>query len=507
MNKDEKNNDRRNRSVQYTYNNYMNGESNNHIEDVKTFRSFFSSYSISQGCIINKNGENWNGNNYGGIPVDYDSVNKTVYVDSSDSHTLLIGATGSKKSRLVVMPMVKILAAAGESMVISDPKGEIYRRTAMELEKKGYQINVINLRNPQVGDQWNFLAIPYQKYVSGNLDKACEMVNDAALTLMPITAKDPYWDYSARDLFVGLVLLLFKICKDYEIPDNMVNMKNLLSLRNKMFVTSDTTLIKSTQFWKEAEKDELIKTKLIGTVVCPEKTLSCILSTFDQHVSCFSLQPQLIELLSDSTIQLEKFGYEKSAMFIIMPDEKTTYHKLVTLFVKQTYEFLIDLIYDEEKEYRFPVRINFILDEFSSLPSISDFPQMVVAARSRNIRFHLIMQSKNQLKQRYKEEAETIQANCSNWIFLYTREIELLREISALGGKKGREELIPISRLQHLNKLKGECLVFSGRLYPYYAYLADIDEYDGGNYSVLPIRNEVSTEKNTINFEQIFFAE
>ncbi len=495
---DEKISDRQSRSVQYQYEKYTNTSNKNRIEDKSNFRRNFSTYSIEKDCIIQYKGDIWDKENLGGIPVDYDSSTKTVYVDSSDAHTLLIGATGSKKSRLVVMPTVKILAAAGESMIISDPKSEIYRRTASTLLRKGYIINVINLRNPKVGDSWNFLSIPYKKYLSGDIDKACEMINDAAVTLMPVTSKDPYWDYSARDLFVGMVLLLFKICKDENLPQFMVNMRNLLNIRINMFLTSDTDIIKETIYWKKAREDELIKTKLIGTVVCPERTLSCILSTFDQHVSCFSLQPQMVELLSDSTIQLDSLGTKKSAIFIIMPDEKTTYHKLVTIFIKQIYEHLIDMTYDEHSDNRFPIRINFVLDEFSSLPCINDFPQMIAAARSRNIRFHLVMQSKKQLEQRYKEEAGTIQSNCTNWLFLYTREVQLLREISELGGKKGREELIPVSRLQHLDKSRGECLVLSGRIYPYYAYLADIDEYDFGKYDIVPMMLRESNHDNLI---------
>ena len=491
---EEKISDRRSRSIQYQYNQNTGVSDKNHLEDKTGFRKNFSVYSIEQNQFISQGGDIWDRNNLGGIPVDYDKNNKTVYVDSTDAHTLLIGATGSKKSRLVIMPAVKILAAAGECMIISDPKSEIYQRTAVGLKEQGYSINVINLRNPKVGNKWNFLSIPYEKYLSGEIDKACEMINDAAVTLMPITSKDPYWDYSARDLFVGLSLLLFKICRDKGFAKTMVNMRNLLDLRVNMFSTSNKLEIKRTPYWKEAEKDELIKTKLMGIVVCPNNTLSCILSTFDQHVSCFSLQPKMIEMLSETTIDLDGLGLKKSAVFIIIPDEKTTYHKLVTVFIKQIYEYLIDKTYNEQADNRFPIRINFVLDEFSSLPCIKDFPQMIAAARSRNIRFHLIMQSKKQLQQRYEEEAETIQSNCTNWLFLHTREIELLKEISQLAGNKGKEDLIPVSNLQHLDKTKGECLIFSGRLYPYLTYLADIDEYDSGNYQVLPMEKSYAPE-------------
>ncbi len=143
--------------------------------------------------------------------------------------------------------------------------------------------------------------------------------------------------------------------------------------------------------------------------------------------------------------------------------------------------------------------MNFILDEFSSLPAISDFPQMISASRSRNIRFILVVQSKHQLTQRYKEETDTIMSNCTNWMFLTSREIELLKELSELGGTTGSNngKLISVSWLQHLDKEKGECLILSGRKYPYVAVLPDIDAYDGKLYDVqnMEIRQEVSFGK------------
>ncbi|MBQ8297521.1 MAG: type IV secretory system conjugative DNA transfer family protein [Ruminococcus sp.] len=510
-------------SISLQYNNSMQSlEANkNHMESSEVFRSVYSNYSIENNLISINRAEKWNRKNAGGIPVDYDSSLNTAFIDSSDAHTLLIGATGSKKSRLVVMPTVKILANVGESMIISDPKGEIYQRTGNDLDKNGYELKIINLREPQRGDCWNLLLIPYLKYLAGDIDKSCELLNDTAITLMPLSSNDPYWDYSSRDLFIGLALLLFKKCKESRAPSNAVNMRNLLDIRTNMFYVSITERIKQTSFWIEAEEDSLIKSKLLGIVSCPKDTMSCILSVFDQYLSCFSLNPQMIEMMSNSNIDLSSFATKKTAIFVIMPDEKTTYHKIVTVFIKQVYEYLIDMSYSEFKNNHFPIRINFILDEFSSLPCIGDFPQMISAARSRNIRFLIVVQSKNQLVQRYKEEALTIMSNCTNWMFLFSRELDLLKEISELAGEKNHyhEQLIPMTKLQHLDKNKGECLIFANRLYPYITHLPDIDIFDMGNFKILPLKkrnnysknfptvNELFPEKNFKNNSQIYIQD
>lgn len=173
---------------------------------------------------------------------------------------------------------------------------------------------------------------------------------------------------------------------------------------------------------------------------------------------------------------------QPTAIFLIVPDEKTGFHGLVSLFVKQSYEYLV---YKAQKTMgngeSIKCRVNYILDEFSSLPTINDFPAMITAARSRNIRFNLFLQSKHQLKLRYKEEADTIMANCENWIFLTSREIDFLHEISELCGDVGSSQnkpLLSTSELQRLDKKSGEALVLHGRCKPFISKLADIDEFN-----------------------------
>lgn len=500
------------KSTRSLYESYVKSgklENKSRFENKETFRDGFSRYKLDQRSIEIGSDCKWDQVNYSGVPMDYDERTKTIYVDGSDAHTLLIGATGSKKSRLVVMPMVHTIAATGENMIICDPKGEIYKRTAKYLKEEGYNIHTINLREPQKGDGWNMLTVPYELYLAGDMDKSCEFINDATINLIPITAKDPYWDYSARDVLFGLILLLFKICKEAEAPSEMASMKNVLKLREELFCSSDSQVIQQTKLWEFAKQDEIIRMRLNGTVICPEKTLACIISTFDQHMSCFTLQPQVISMLSCSTFDLHEIGFGKDAVFLIMPDEKSTYHRIITIFIKQIYELLIDNAFKKTSENRFPVRINFILDEFSSLPTISDFPQMITASRSRNIRFMLIIQSKHQLRKRYEDETDTIMSNCMNWMFLTSRETELLREISVLGGTYGanNEALISIFSLQHLNKEAGECLIFSGRKYPYIAKLPDIDIYDQKHYAVLEMPLRKIPEEQDVDVQLTCFFE
>lgn len=437
----------------------------------------------------------------GGVPLMYDRATETLVVDPYDTHTLVYGATGSLKSRSVVMPTMKVLGIAGESMIINDSKGELYSKLAAELQENGFEIIVINLREPALGNAWNPLYIPYKFYKQGDIDKAAEFANDVANNLVKgeTSSSDPFWDYSAADLLFGLIMLLFKYAKEHSVSETSVNIGNIIELRRTLF--SGQKKAKDSILWKYASEDELISASLSGSIFAPNDTMNSILSVFDQKMRSFTIQPTLLDMLANNDIDIAKIGTEKTAVFLITPDEKTTYHMLVSLFIKQSYEYLIYTA-TLNRLNKVENRINYILDEFSSLPAINDMPAMISAARSRDIRFLLIVQSKHQLKKRYKEEADTIISNCSNWIFLTSRELELLRELSELCGEKAnRTPNISVYDLQHLSKSANEAIVLCGRMKPAFVTLLDIDKFGGKKTDSLSIARYSRKKRSRLNFD------
>lgn len=461
----------------------------------------YSSYSLKTGSFIQRNTNvkhPWDAGQ-AGIPLAWNEQAQTISVDHTDAHTLIIGPTGSKKSRLVVMPLVRILGSSGESMIISDPKAEVYNRTASYLQKNGYEIFVLNLRSPMHGNRWNPLYIPYEFYNKGDIDKAYEFVNDIAENLLQTekSNSEPFWDNSAGSFFFGMVLLLFKYCKDHHVPKDYVHMGNVVSMRNALF--EDANGGKNQRLWEYAKLDSIIASSLVGTVETARDTRAGILSTFDQKVRMFSIQPNLLDMLGNNDIDMDVIGRKPTAVFLIVPDEKTGYHGLVSLFIKQSYEYMIFDAQNRAERDGFNVgilsnRVNYVLDEFSSLPTIRDFPAMVTAARSRNIRFTLVIQSKHQLIQRYREETDTIQTNCNNWIFLTGRELQLLEEISSLCGKTledNPQPILSVSDLQRLDKDAGEALILCGRAKPCITRLADIEIYDNNQFERITVSSRI----------------
>ena len=164
-------------------------------------------------------------------------------------------------------------------------------------------------------------------------------------------------------------------------------------------------------------------------------------------------------MLSNNDFDMRDIGRKKTAVFIVIQDEKTTYHSLVTIFLKQCYETLISVA--QESGGKLPHRTNFILDEFANMPPLKDVTTMVTAARSRNIRFTFIIQNFAQLYEVYgKENGETIKGNCGNIIYLISTELSALEEISKMCGEvKSKEKektsstpLVTVSDLQRLEQ-------------------------------------------------------
>ncbi|CCY94696.1 type IV secretory pathway VirD4 components [Firmicutes bacterium CAG:884] len=432
---------------------------------------------------------------YGGLPLINNG--KEIYVDDGESHSLIIGSTGSGKTQYMVLPAVKILARKGESMIITDPKGEIYEETAEMLKEKGYNIVLLNFRDPQKGNAWNPLYLPYSLYKEGNVDKAIELLDDLAANILydeKAQNQDPFWEKSSADYFSGLALGLFDDAKPDEINLNSINLMSTIGEER----CGASTYIREYFSTKDAASSAYVNASSV--LMAPSETKGGILAVFKQKVKLFTSREVLSEMLAHNDFDMKDIGRQKTAVFIVIQDEKKTYHSLVTIFIKQCYETLIDVA--QECGGKLPYRTNFILDEFANMPPLKDVTTMVTAARSRLIRFNFIIQNFAQLNQIYgKEQADTIKGNCGNIIYLISTEIAALEEISKLCGEKKSKEkdktastpLITVSDLQRLKQ--GETIILRTRQWPFKTKLVmnwKIDwgkKYDKAGY---PTREKLS---------------
>lgn len=403
-----------------------------------------------------------------GFPLVYDKKKNLVYVDNGESHSLVIGATGSGKTQMVINPLVNLLAKKGESMVITDPKGEIFEKNGEMLKDLGYDVIVVNFRDPKNGSCWNPYTLPYKYYKEGNQDKANELLNDMAINIATDEkADDPFWTNSAADYLTGLSLGMFEDAPEDEISISTINLMMTVGEEK----TGASTYMK--EYFKFKDPASPAAINALGTVNAPQDTKNSILSVLKQKIKVFAVTQNLAEMLSRSDFDMETIGARKTAIFMIIQDEKTTYHALATIFVKQCYESLIAVA--QKHGGKLPVRTNFLLDEFANMPKFKDITTMITAARSRQIRMTMIIQNFAQLVQVYgKEDAETIRGNCGNILYLLTGELSALEEISKLCGDKivkvgkdKKEETRPLITVTELQRFKqDEVLLLKHRLPP-----------------------------------------
>ena len=404
---------------------------------------------------------------YGGIALINDG--KTLWVDDGEYHNLVIGSTGSGKTQTVIFPLVQTLCKHNESMIITDPKGEIYEKTSQMLRSKGYKIVLLNFRSPQQGNAWNPLTLPYRLWKEGNQDKAIELLDDLALNILYDEGNknaDPFWEKTSAGYFAGIALGLFEDAKEEEININSISLMTTVG-EEKL---GGSTYIK--EYFNAKDPNGAAYINASSTIISPQETKGSILAVFKEKIKLFATRANLSEMLSYSDFSIADIGRKKTAVFIVIQDEKKTYHSLATIFVKQVYETLIDVAYHSGG--KLPVRTNFLLDEFANMPPLKDVTTMITAARSRSMRFTMIIQNFAQLNEVYGEQnAETIKGNCGNMIYLLSTELKALEEISKMCGevkskKDDKSVSTPLVTISDLQKMKQfEIIVRRVRLAPF----------------------------------------
>ena len=422
-------------------------------------------------------------NDAAGIPIIMNE--KEAWVDDGGYHNLVIGSTGAGKTQTTVLPMVQLLCKHDESMIITDPKGEIFEDTSEMLRDLGYNIVLLNFRDPQQGNSWNPMSLPYSFYQNGNQDKANELLDDLAKNILydeTSKGQDPFWENTSADYFAGLSLGLFEDAAEEEINLNSINLMTTVGEEK----IGNTKYVNEYFSYKDPTSSAYVNAS--STIMAPNETRGSILSVFKQKIKLFASRENLSEMLAHNDFDMRDVGRKKTAVFIVIQDEKKTYHALVTIFLKQCYETLISVA--QESGGKLPHRTNFILDEFANMPPLKDVTTMVTAARSRNIRFTFIIQNFAQLYEVYgKENGETIKGNCGNIIYLISSELSALEEISKMCGEvkskeKEKTSSTPLVTVSDLQRMKmWETIVLRIRMMPFKTRLTPNFEMDWGvNY-------------------------
>ena len=344
-------------------------------------------------------------------------------------NVLVVGGSGSGKSASYSIPNAYQLLG---SYVFTDPKGELYDRTAGYLKAHGYEIKVLNLVRPQYSDGYNPLM-----HITSEID-----VDVIANTIVKGQktgdgGSDPFWDDSAEMLLKALIYYLMATRPEEE--QNLASCAELVRAANS---NGGSNLL--TELISKLPYDHPARMNYKSIEIAPEKTYSSILSTLQSKLGKFDSK-EIAELTSTDTINFEDIGNKKTAVYVISSDTHTAYDFLLTIFFSQMIQQLYNYADDNGGALKVPTY--FILDEFANIGKIPDFDKKISTSRSRKISFSVILQNLDQLEAVYEKSYETIIGNCDTHVFLGSNSYKTVEYFSkALGEKTIERDSISINR-------------------------------------------------------------
>lgn len=373
--------------------------------------------------------------NIGGVVLGMEQQNKChkVWLDTEDTHTLVIGTTRSGKTRTMIFPTIWTLAHAGESMVLSDPKGELYARTSEFLKKQGYKVILLDFRNPRRGNKWNPMNQIVKAIEEGDQSLAAELAWDIANMISPHSGKgERIWTDGQQSVLAALILGVAMEADSKE-QKHLTSVYHTLIEYGKTVITEDgMQIIPLNLFFESLPQGHIAKSAFGTAQLAPSRTRGSFFTGVSSELKLFA-DPSISYLTSQQDHIIENIGKEKTAVFLVIPDEKSTRHILASLYISQCYTSLVQVA--TENNDRLPVRTHFLLDEFGNLPAISEFDKKITVSAGRGIRYTLIVQDFQQLKKLYNENASTITGNCHTWLYLLTTDDVTAEKISKKTGK------------------------------------------------------------------------
>lgn len=423
-------------------------------------------------------------------------------------NVLVIGGSGSGKSRFFVMPNLMQL---NTSYVVTDPKGELLRSCGKLLQKAGYEIRVFNLIDMSHSNNYNPFNYVYDK--DGNMNKTyvMKMVN----CLMKNTKQegagggDQFWDDSTKALTLAIAFYLLEK-KDAKDPNGNSLDRNFSTVMKLMRLAEISEQDENHRSPLDDLMDELREENPLSMAVsyyadfkkAPAETAKSILISAAVRFAAFNL-PEVADLTHTDNIHLDTLGDKKTALFVIIPSSDATFNFLAAM----AYTQLFDTLYDTANfKYggRLPVHVRCLLDEFANIGTIPDFDKLLATMRSMEISANIIIQNLAQLKKMYDKSWEIVTGNCDSLLFLGGQEASTLEAISKQLGKEtidvvsqnrtkshkspstsennsimGRELMTP----DELKVMKAnECVLIVRALYPFFCHKFDIEKHPNYRY-------------------------
>ena len=340
---------------------------------------------------------------------------------------LVVGGSGAGKSRGFALPNIMQCCC---SMVITDPKAELLRKTGGLLEKKGYEVRVFDLINPDTSFCYN----PFE-YVHDDKD-VLRLISNLIQNTTPkgSQSSDPFWEKSETALLQALMLYLL-----HEAPPEEQNFAMIMEMLGSAQVKEEDEDYESPldilfDRLEMRDPDSIAVKQYHIYKQAAGKTAKSILISVGVRLAVFNL-PQIAKLTNTDELDLSSMGERKVALFCCIPDADTSLNYLVGMIYSQLFQTLYYMA-DRVHGGALPVPVNCIMDEFPNVSLPNEFEKILATCRSRSIYCSIIIQNMSQLKALFKDSWESLVGNCDEFLYLGGNEKETHKYVSELLGKE-----------------------------------------------------------------------
>ena len=340
---------------------------------------------------------------------------------------LVVGGSGAGKSRGFALPNIMQCCC---SMVITDPKAELLRKTGGLLEKKGYEVRVFDLINPDTSFCYN----PFE-YVHDDKD-VLRLISNQIQNTTPkgSQSSDPFWEKSETALLQALMLYLL-----HEAPPEEQNFAMIMEMLGSAQVKEEDEDYESPldilfDRLEMRDPDSIAVKQYHIYKQAAGKTAKSILISVGVRLAAFNL-PQIAKLTNTDELDLSNMGERKVALFCCIPDADTSLNYLVGMIYSQLFQTLYYMA-DRVHGGALPVPVNCIMDEFPNVSLPNEFEKILATCRSRSIYCSIIIQNMSQLKALFKDSWESLVGNCDEFLYLGGNEKETHKYVSELLGKE-----------------------------------------------------------------------
>lgn len=360
--------------------------------------------------------------------------NVTALIDTDDVHCLMVGASGIGKTAFFLYPNLEYACASGMSFLTTDTKGDLYRNYgAIAHDYYGYHVAVIDLRNPTRSDGNNmlhlvntymdqYLADEDNLVAKAKAEKYAKLISKTIINSSEENYGQNQFFYDAAEgLLSSVILLLAEYMAPIEVDGEKKDCRHIVSVFKLVQDLMAPSKVKGkSQFQLLMDKlpsDHKARWFAGAALNSAEQAMASVLSTVLSRLNAF-LDSEIEQILCfDTAIDAEKFCQEKSAIFIVLPEEDATKYFMVSLFLQQLYREILTVA--DEAGGKLKNRVIFYMDEIGTIPPIQSLELMFSASRSRGLLLVPIVQSiTGQLVKNYgKEGSEIIIDNCQDVIF------------------------------------------------------------------------------------------